>query len=218
MVEYKNDKVKDFLNELQKVEQQETGEALQKYFEGLARILFNKIDILAGNDRYTFAEIEFYYRNGIFKDGQYKVTYPRTKHAGNLFWHLSGIDICFETDKEKGSYGGILIRSIVKEDGKDGSLITGPMCCSDELLNSCVESCTNESPAIIPILIDKVKELNNEPKPARRQGIEADKAEGALPFCFFTERSSWKNHKGYNYTACPEKRKTENNGNRRTDK
>ena len=58
MVEYKNDKVKDFLNELQKVEQQETGEALQKYFEGLARILFNKIDILAGNDRYTFAEIE----------------------------------------------------------------------------------------------------------------------------------------------------------------
>ena len=217
MVKYKNDKVKVFFDELKKVEQQETGEALQKYFEGLARILFNKIDILAGNDRYTFAEIEFYYRNGIFKDGQYKDTYPRTKHAGNLFWHLSGIDICFETDKEKGSYGGILIRSIVKEDGKDGSLITGPMCCSDELLNSCVESCTNESPAIIPILIDKVKELNNEPKPARRQGIEADKAEGALPFCFFTERSSWKNHKGYNYTACPEKRKTENNGNRRTD-
>ena len=61
MVEYKNDKVKDFLNELQKVEQQETGEALQKYFEGLAKTLFNQIDILAGKDRYSLAEIEFYY-------------------------------------------------------------------------------------------------------------------------------------------------------------
>ena len=206
MANYKNEKVKDFLNELIKVEQQKTDEALQKYFEGLARTLFNKIDILAGNDRYSLAEIEFYYRNGIFKDGQYEVTYPRMKSAGSLFWHLSGIDICFETDKEKGSYyGGILIRSIVKE--KDGSLITGPMCCSDELLNSCVGTGKNESPTIIPILVDKEIELDIDPMSTIRQGIEADKGEGALDFCFYTKRSSWQNHKKYYYSARPDKRK-----------
>ena len=206
MVRFKNDKVKVFFDELKKVEQQRTEKDLQKYFEGLAKTLFNKIDILAGNDRYSLAEIEFYYRNGIFKDDQYEVTYPRTKDAGNLFWHLSGIDICFESDKEKGSYyGGILIRSIVKE--KDGSLITGPMCCSDELLNSCVKSSTNESPAIIPILVDKEKELDLEPMSTIRQGIEADKGEGALDFCFYTKRSSWQNHKKYYYSARPDKRK-----------
>ena len=170
---------------------------------------------MAGNDRYSLAEIEFYYRNGIFKDDQYEVTDPRTKDAGNLFWHLSGIDICFESKKEKGYYGGILIRSIVKE---DGSLITGPMCCSDELMNSCAQTSTIESPAIIPVLVDKEKKSDIiVPIPAKRQGIKADEEQNALPFCFYTERSSWKNHKGYNYAACPEKRKIENNGNRQTD-
>jgi hypothetical protein len=222
MANYSIIEVKKFENELTKVEEQKNGEALQSYFKGLARTLFNKIEILAGDDRYSFAEIEFYYQNERFKGGQYKDTYPRTKDAGNLFWHLSGIDICFETDKEKGSYyGGILIRSIVKlkADGSEDCLITGPMCCSDELLNSCVESSKNEAPAFLPILVDK-ENLNIvpvEPVPARRQGIEADKGEKALPFCFYTERSSWKNHKGYNYSACPEKRKIENNDNRRTD-
>ena len=203
MANFKNEKVKDFLNELIKVEQQETGEALQKYFEGLARILFNKIDILAGNDRYSFAEIEFYYQNAIFKDGQYKDTYARTKSAGSLFWHLSGIDICFESNKAEGYFGGIIIRSIVKE---DGSLITGPMCCSDELLNSCVQSSTIETPSIIPILIDKETELNIDSHATIRQGIKADKVKNAIPFCFYVERPSWKNHKGYNYSARPDYR------------
>ena len=204
MANYKNDKVKDFENELKKVEQQRTEKDLQNYFEGLAKTLFNKIDILAGNDRYSLAEIEFYYRNDIFKNEQYEVTYPRTKHAGNLFWHLSGIDICFESDKEKGYYGGILIRSIVKE--KDGSLITGPMCCSDELLNSCVESSKDESRVIIPILVDKEKELDIEPMSTIRQGIKEDKKEDAQKFCFYTYRSSWRNHKEYIYAARPDKR------------
>lgn len=207
MANYNIIEVKKFENELTKVEELENGEALQKYFEGLARTLFNKIDILAGNDRYSFAEIEFYYRNEIFNDGQYEITYPRTKKAGNLFWHLSGIDICFESNMDKNNgkehYGGILIRSIVKE--KDGSLITGPMCCSDELLNSCVGSSTNDSPAIIPILVDKEKELETDLKSTTRQGIEADK--GGLEFCFFTKRDSWVNYKGNYYTARPDKRK-----------
>lgn len=204
MAAYKDNKVKVFLNELKNVEKLKTGEALKAYFKGLAETLFNKIDILAGNDRYSFAEIEFYYfKNGVFDSEQYQVTYPRTKNAGRLFWHLSGIDLCFESDIEKGYYGGILIRSIVKE---DGSLITGPMCCSDELLNSCVQNSPIEPPYLIPILIDKETELNIAPRPTIRQGIKADKGKNAIPFSFFVERSSWKNHKGYNYAARPDYR------------
>ena len=202
MVEYKNDKVKIFLTKLKEVKQIETEEDLQKFFEGLAKTLFNQIDILAGQDRYSLAEIEFYYQNEIFKDGQYKDTYARTKSAGSLFWHLSGIDICFKSKEKDGYYGGILIRSIIKE---DGSLITGPMCCSDELLNSCVQSSSIEKPSIIPILVDKEKELNIEPLSTIRQGIEADR--GGLEFCFYTKRDSWTNYKGNYYSARPDKRK-----------
>ena len=202
MAAYKDNKVKDFLNELKNVEKIKTDEALKAYFKGLAETLFNKIDILAGNDRYSFAEIEFYYfKNGVFDSEQYQVTYPRTKNAGRLFWHLSGIDLCFESDKKEGYYGGILIRSIVKE---DGSLITGPMCCSDELLNSCVESRRYDIPATIPILVDKETQPNIELKTTIRQGIEADR--GGLEFCFYTKRDSWTNYKGNYYSARPDKR------------
>ena len=214
-MDYKKQMVKSFLVELSKAKDQ-TSDSIEAFFKGLAAILFNQIDILAGKNRYSFAEIEFYYYN---KDhqlvgGQYKDTYKREKPAGCLFWHLSGIDICFDSDG-KSHYGGILIRSLVKD---DGSLITGPMCCCDELMNSCVGTGKNETPAIIPILVDK--EIESDiivPIPAKRQGIKADEEQNALPFCFYTERSSWKNHKGYNYAACPEKRKIENNDNRRTD-
>lgn len=201
MVEYRKDKVKIFLNELEEVKKIETEKDLQKYFEGLAITLFNQIDILAGKDRYSLAEIEFYYQNAIFKDGQYKDTYARTKTAGSLFWHLSGIDICFESNEKEGYFGGILIRSIVKEDGR---LITGPMCCSDELLNSCVQSSSIEKPSIIPILVDKETELNIEPLSTIRQGIEADK--DGWKYCFYTKRDSWKNYKGNYYSARPDKR------------
>lgn len=203
MAVYKNDKVKVFLNELEEVKQIKTEEALQKYFEGLAKILFNQIDILAGNERYSFAELEFYYfKNGVFDSEQYQVTYPRTKNAGRLFWHLSGIDICFESDIETGYYGGILIRSIVKE---DGSLITGPMCCSDELLNSCVECRRDDIPATIPMLVDKETQPNIELKTTIRQGIEADKDD--WEFCFYSKRDSWTNYKRNYYSARPDKRK-----------
>jgi hypothetical protein len=202
MVEYRKDKVKIFLNELEEFKKIETEKDLQKYFEGLAITLFNQIDILAGKARYSLAEIEFYYQNGIFKDGQYKDTYARTKSAGSLFWHLSGIDICFESKEKEDYYGGILIRSIIKE---DGSLITGPMCCSDELLNSCVQSSSIEKPSIIPILVDKETELNIEPLSTIRQGIEADR--DGLEFCFYIKRDSWTNYKGNYYSARPDKRK-----------
>lgn len=204
MVDYRKEKVKVLLNELENVKLIKTGENLQKYFKDLANTLFNQIDLLAGDDRYSFAEIEFYYfKNGVFDDKQYRVTYPRTKPVGSLFWHLSGIDICFDSDMSNKYYGGILIRSIVKE--SNNKLITGPMCCSDELMNSCVESIRNDIPSVIPILVDKETQPSIELETTIRQGIEADK--GGLEFCFYNKRDSWINIKGNYYSARPDKRK-----------
>ena len=65
-----------------------------------------------------------------------EVTYPRNDYkGGELFYHLSGIDICFDSqyNEESGRFGGILIRSI-----KDGDkIIAGPLNCKDEILNAC---------------------------------------------------------------------------------
>ena len=98
---------------------------------------------------YYFAEIEFYYyreEDKVFFEERKKnweeITYPRKTNAGDLFYHLSGIDICFESDLKKdksgmiGYGGGILIRAIV--DANDPQeLIVGPLTCKDKILNAC---------------------------------------------------------------------------------
>ena len=171
MVEYRKDKVKIFLNELEEVKKIETEKDLQKYFEGLAITLFNQIDILAGKDRYSLAEIEFYYQNAIFKDGQYKDTYARTKTAGSLFWHLSGIDICFESNEKEGYFGGILIRALEREDINNPNnprpQFGGPLTCKDEVLNTATEKCVVE--------ICKDQEYHVNPKPLIRKGLDKSK-------------------------------------------
>ena len=108
----------------------------------IASKLFNNYGIKCNNKIFRLAEIEFYY----YDSEQYlkdrinlkwqEVTYPRNDYkGGELFYHLSGIDICFDSQyKEKsGKFGGILIRSI-----KDGEkIIAGPLNCKDEILNTC---------------------------------------------------------------------------------
>mgnify|MGYP003500673164 CR=1 FL=1 len=74
-------------------------------------------------------------------------TYPRNDYkGGELFYHLSGIDICFDSqyNEESGRFGGILIRSI-----KDGDkIIAGPLNCKDEILNACKNG---EMPKLIEV-------------------------------------------------------------------
>lgn len=108
----------------------------------IAGELFNNYGIECNNKIFRFAEIEFYY----YDSEQYlkdrinhkwqEVTYPRNDYkGGELFYHLSGIDICFDSqyNEESGRFGGILIRSL-----KDGDrIIAGPLNCKDEILNAC---------------------------------------------------------------------------------
>ena len=108
----------------------------------IASKLFNNYGIKCNNKIFRLAEIEFYYYDSeqYLKDPSHhkwqEVTYPRNDYkGGELFYHLSGIDICFDSQyKEKsGKFGGILIRSI-----KDGEkIIAGPLNSKDEILNTC---------------------------------------------------------------------------------
>ena len=112
---------------------EELYELLKKPFDGLskdediqgrcrsiAQELFDNYCIKCKEKEYYFAEIEFYYyEKGKWEEEWNKVTYPRECKAGGLFYHLSGVDICLDSNlrKEKGVFsgkgGGLLIRSIV---------------------------------------------------------------------------------------------------------
>ena len=119
----------------------------------IASKLFNNYGIKCNNKIFRLAEIEFYYYDSeqYLKDPSHhkwqEVTYPRNDYkGGELFYHLSGIDICFDSqyNEESGRFGGILIRSI--KDGK--KIIAGPLNCKDEILNACKNG---EMPKLIEV-------------------------------------------------------------------
>jgi len=107
--------------------------------------LFSHYCIKCNEKEYYFAEIEFYYwdKNN-WNEKWNRVTYPRICNAGNLFYHLSGIDICFdsyyneENLNDEARFGGILIRAIRCE---DGIVVAGPWNCMLKLLNECKDGC-----------------------------------------------------------------------------
>ena len=79
-------------------------ESIQDKCAEIARELFSNYHLACGNETFRFAEIEFYYydRAMYLKDKNLnkwqEVTYPRDNYqGGQLFYHLSGIDICFDS-------------------------------------------------------------------------------------------------------------------------
>ena len=107
----------------------------QEYFDGIAKYIFGNVAIVIGDSnpkqiKYYLGEIEFYYNNlpeEVIKSAKdkntsedkkkyvyfFSCTYKRNRKAMQLFWHYSGVDICFQTDLKKNCYGGILIRSLI---------------------------------------------------------------------------------------------------------
>lgn len=127
------------------LKQNEVADIQNRCFQ-IAKTLFENYCIVCGDKDYRFAEIEFYYykkeesgNNNFDKDWN-KETYPRNKDAGDLFFHYSGVDICFqchyddiEKNNEYGEFGGILIRSLL--DGE--KILAGPLFCATSMLNAC---------------------------------------------------------------------------------
>lgn len=173
-----------FIELLKEIQEKKSEADLLKFFTRVADRLFKEVAIQAGETTFTFAEIEFYYYNkDVFEGPMYNCTYPRTKHAGQFFWHYSGMDICFESSEENRCFGGILIRSIKK----DGEIIAGPMRCSDEIMNSCKDE--------MPRLVDRETGCES-PVSTIRYGIEADKTDNKagmkLRYYIIKQDDSWK--------------------------
>lgn len=119
---------------------------IQNRCSKIAKKLFDNYGIKCGDKIFRFAEIEFYYykKSEASKnnwDAEWnKETYPRNNDAGELFYHYSGVDICFQChfeekarDNDNGEFGGILIRSLLDGD----KIIAGPLFCVNTILNTC---------------------------------------------------------------------------------
>ena len=203
------DIIQKLQDELQKPLNKMNGDNVQETFEKIATNLFNNFCIKCGEKRFYFAEVEFYYyEKGKWYEEWNKVTYARDGYsAGDFFYHLSGIDICFESqinpkenidssDKtktiiNKAHYGGILVRSIRGMD--DGSLIAGPLNCKNELLNAC-KGCS------MPQLseIDKKREKIILKSTKRLLGKELQPKEDSLKYnlCYYDGNvKEWRNTK-----------------------
>ena len=146
-------------------------------FKEIADKLIHDYCIECGEEHYRLAEIEFYYYDKDVLNKEWnKETYPRTgKEAGAFFIHYSGVDICFPSRYETGKFGGILIRSLLRE--SDKKYINGPLLCANEILNSC--SLVETWP--------KIKHTSSREcgiDSAKRYGIESDKNISDT-FCFY---------------------------------
>lgn len=119
---------------------------IAKTVENIAKTLFCDYYIDCNGTKFYFAEIEFYYWQDDELDKGFnqewnRVTYPRESEAGKLLYHLSGVDICFNSYYKKkenpegpAKFGGILIRSIRDE---AGNVTAGPWNCMLKILNEC---------------------------------------------------------------------------------
>ena len=148
----------------------------------IAGELLTNYGIDCNKKNFCFAEIEFYY----YDSEQYlkdrinhkwqEVTYPRNDYkGGELFYHLSGIDICFDSqyNEESGRFGGILIRSL-----KDGDrIIAGPLNCKDEILNACKNG---EMPKLIKVSEKQEIELEQTYRSLGKTGTDIHDG-----LCFF---------------------------------
>ena len=157
-----------------------TSKDTQKEFAKIADELMHNFCIQCGEKKYYFAEIEFYYYDKENNSEEWnRRTYPRTsKEAGELFFHYSGFDICFESKYGEGRFGGILIRSLF--DKTSNRYITGPLLCVNEVLNAC--SASQKWPIIIPAQNENC-EIGG---PIERYGISYDdKNKKDEPLCYF---------------------------------
>jgi len=94
--------------------------------------LMDYYEILANNNSYRLLEVELYYYDNN-NDHADKSVFERDTQAQQFFFHAFGVDICFETNKDKTCFGGILIRAMRNAAGE---LFCGPISCHDEILRN----------------------------------------------------------------------------------
>lgn len=119
--------------------------------EECAKKLMGEYCIKKTNAFYQIAEIEFYFYGPNHRD---IITYPRRCPEKLWFFHQSGVDLTIRSCDEgmNPSFGGILIRSIIKfnMDGDYIETICGPHKCVNELFD--VLNAVDNSKELTPLL------------------------------------------------------------------
>ena len=180
-------------------------------FDAIAKNLFNEYHIKKGDSTYDFLEIEFYYYD---KEHPDTITYERNISKGQWFFHNSGMDISFESSYEEdfkktsdtgnNFFGGILIRSLVKD---GNTAIIGPKKCTWELFDTF--SAFERKPNDLPIIEHKSGEnLFEIYKTDRWLGAKNDKSKNDYEanlqlFRYYIKCPILKNNKPNLYKAQP---------------
>ena len=149
-----------------------TKEELDELFPEIAMALIGVYGIRKGNELYYFREIEFYYYDPLYDDmrsgEKRRITYERTCRPGLWFFLSSGVDLTFESDKDLGYGGGILIREIEKAGTVD--IVSGPKRCEWELFDETADAFTGQ--ATIPRIVE-AERLDVIAKAFVRRNLEA---------------------------------------------
>lgn len=204
----------EFKNELKLIHDKKNSvKEFQDIFNPMAKFALTNLAIKVGNIKYYLLEIEFYYCNKRLEEEEtFKRTYRRECKAEEFFLHYSGLDICFATSEDKDSYGGILIRSVLKheDDNKEDVIISGPLKCANEIINQCFKSKKKAYPEIV---YDQSR-IKGDIWATIRQGIETSAkfetlrdnynkhiiSDDLFPrFAYYIEGVKWEN----NYSANP---------------
>jgi hypothetical protein len=122
---------------LQKPTSLQGSDALDEWFERIARQLLAGSRLMVGNGPHRFVEVEFYYCGDGHAD-PFTHKDPLQRESGRWYFHktagvyrsgsFKGFDLTFGGD---GAYGGVLIRGI---EAPDGEIVDGPSLCVDYLL------------------------------------------------------------------------------------
>ena len=130
------------------------------HFNSFAKELINGSQLVVNEDLFRIIEVEFYLYNDSVKDvfthcSEYQAQLGKWyfHRIGNSFKNGSfkGLDITFGGE---GSYGGILIRSLQRN---DGSVINGPSLVVDEILKSTNSSIKDLDDSLSDFCVNDIK-------------------------------------------------------------
>jgi len=164
----------------------------QASFDALARQLFSHYVIKRGEIEFRFLEVELYYfgpNHQDWRDVDKKVPFVYERYCdqiGTFFHHQSGVDICFAgkvtADGTDSDGGGILIRSLLRKEGNQESVVTGPWDCADALFQYL-------TPVSVPLLTYIDKDLCSANDICHTKRCNANCMKDAEEFlCFYDNR------------------------------
>lgn len=155
-------------NSLQEIKSDFTEELCYSSFQNIAELLFNSYAVQKDDKIFRMTDIEFYFYGPNINDERVNlpgshVTYERTTPAGYWFFHDSGIDISFKSNKNEGYGGGILIRGVKQILPKECKAIDGPKKCYWELFDDCVSAFekTSPNPHLVHFEFDTHPDIHN---------------------------------------------------------